>query len=132
MLVPVAEGPALVACDSCRFPVEDGRGVGGGARMVEVLNAAQAADPAYDGIAVQAMSCLFACGTPCAVHLRAPGRIGYVLGRLSPDAQAARAILDFAVAHARSEIGEVAYRDWPEGVKGRFVVRTPPAGFVVG
>lgn len=104
----------------------------GGARLAVELRAAKARGDRYQRIAVQEMACLFACGDHCAVHLRAPGRIGYVLGRFSPDADAARAILDYAVLHAASEEGEVAYRDWPEGVKGHFLTRMPPEGFVVG
>ena len=47
------------------------------------------------------------------------------------DAAAARAILDYAVHHAASADGEVRFEDWPEGVKGHFLVRTPPAGYVI-
>lgn len=128
MLTAVDDGPAVVACSTCRHAGRDG----GGERLLAALRAAKAADPAYAGIAVQAMPCLFACGEGCAVHLRAPGRIGYVLGRFAPDAGAARAILDYAVHHAASTDGEVAYPLWPEGVKGHFLVRTPPPGFVAG
>lgn len=134
MLKPVADGPAVVACNSCRHSAEarnDADGVAGGARLVAALHAAKASDPAYAGVAVQEMPCLFACDQFCTVHLRAPGKIGYVLGRFTPDAAAARAILDYAVAHAASAEGQVAYRDWPEGVKGHFITRMPPVGFVV-
>ena len=134
MLIPVADGPAVVACNSCRHSTDarsDAGGVAGGARLVAALRAVQASDPTYAGVAVQEMPCLFACDQFCTVHLRAPGRIGYVLGRFAPGAEAARAILDYAVAHAASADGQVPYRDWPEGVKGHFITRTPPAGFVV-
>ena len=104
----------------------------GGQRLAEALHATRAADPAYAGIAVQEMACLFSCTEHCAVHLRAPGRIGYVLGRFAPDGEAARAILDVAVAHAASEEGQVPFRQWPQGVKGHFLVRVPPPGFVAG
>lgn len=130
----MADGPAVVACNSCRYSADarsDDDGVSGGARMVEALRAVHASDPAYAGIAIQEMPCLFACDQYCTVHLRAPGRIGYVMGRFTPDAAAARAILDYAVAHAASAAGQVPYRDWPEGVKGHFITRMPPAGFVV-
>jgi predicted metal-binding protein len=133
-LAPVADGPAVVVCITCRFSADqrdDAKGVRGGARLAEALHAARAGDPGYAGVAVQEMACLFACSDHCAVHLRAPGRIGYVMGRFAPDADAARAILDFAVAHAASDEGQVPYREWPEGVKGHFLVRVPPAGAVV-
>ncbi len=63
--------------------------------------------------------------------MRAPGKIGYVLGRFEPTADSARAILDYAVRYADSEIGQVPYREWPEGVKGHFITRSPPEGAVV-
>jgi len=131
MLRAVEDGPAVVACNSCRLAGDDAAGPRGGARMVKALRAAKAADPAYDGIAVQEMPCLFACTQSCTVHLRAPTRVGYVLGRFEPGEAAARAILDYAVLHAASEMGQVPFKQWPEGVKGHFITRTPPAGFVV-
>ncbi|MBU3078690.1 DUF1636 domain-containing protein [Sphingomonas quercus] len=134
MLVAVADGPAVVACNSCRHADDarhDADGVSGGARLIEALRAAHAAEPCYAGIAVQEMPCLFACADHCTVHLRAPGKVGFVLGRFVPGEAAARAILDYAVAYAESEMGQVPYRQWPEGVKGHFLTRTPPAGFVV-
>ncbi|AHE54712.1 DUF1636 domain-containing protein [Sphingomonas sanxanigenens] len=133
MLERVEDGPAVVVCSTCRHAPDartDAAGVTGGARLAAALRAMQAGDPRYAGIAVQDMPCLFACSTPCAVHLRAPGRIGYVLGRFAPDAASARAILDYAVHHAASAEGQVPYRDWPEGVKGHFIVRVPPAGTI--
>jgi len=134
MLTPVAEGPAIVACNTCRHASDarhDADGLSGGARLVAALRAARAAEPRYAGVEVQEMPCLFACAEFCAVHLRAPGKVGYVLGRFVPGEAAARAILDYAVAYAESEMGQVPYRQWPEGVKGHFLTRTPPPGFVV-
>lgn len=133
MLTPVDPGPAVVACSTCRHDRPsrtDAEGVAGGARLVEALERVKAADPRYAGIAVQAMPCLFACQDHCTVHLRAPGKVGYVLGRFAPDDDAARAILDYAVEYAASEHGRVAYALWPEGVKGHFITRTPPPGFI--
>ena len=92
--------------------------------------AARAGDPEASAIAIQEMACLFACQRHCAIHIRAPGRIGYVLGDFAPDADAARAILEFAKRHAASEEGVVACGQWPDGVKGHFITRTPPEGFV--
>jgi len=134
MLKRVADGPAVVVCNTCRHSREareDGEGVRGGARLATALREAQAGDPAFADIAVQEMPCLFACGDFCTVHLRAPGKVGYVLGRFAPDAAAARAILEYAAHHAASEHGRVPFSRWPEGVKGHFITRTPPPGFVV-
>lgn len=133
MLTAVEDGPAIVACNTCRHSgdaKEDEAGMRGGARMVEALREAQASDPRYAGIAVQEMPCLFACTEFCTVHLRAPGKVGYVLGRFTPDENAATALLDYAVHYADSEHGRVPFKQWPQGVKGHFITRTPPPGFV--
>jgi predicted metal-binding protein len=133
MLKAVAPGAAVVACSTCRHSAEareDEGGVRGGARLVAALRAAQSAEPRYAGVAVQEMPCLFACKDHCTVHLRAPGKVSYVLGRFTPDEEAARAILDYAVHYAASEHGRVPFADWPQGVKGHFIARSPPEGFV--
>jgi predicted metal-binding protein len=129
-----AEGASLVVCNTCRFSAEereDADGVRGGARLVATLRAEKAADDRLGGFAIEEMPCLFNCTQHCSIHLRAPGKIGYVLGRFEPTAEAARAILDYAVVYMASEEGVVPYRQWPEGVKGHFIVRLPPAGKVV-
>lgn len=133
MLKPVSDGPAVVACSTCRHSAQardDDRGVRGGARLAGALRAMRDADERYAAIAVQEMPCLFACKDFCTVHLRAPGKVSYVLGRFTPDEAAARAILDYAVHYAASEHGQVPFQDWPEGVKGHFITRSPPLGFV--
>ena len=116
MLTPVEGGTAVVACNTCRFASDsrnNPQGIRGGAAMVAALRAQQATDPRYAAIAIQEMPCLFACGDHCTIHLRAPGKISYVLGRFAPDAQAARAILDYAVHYALSAEGSVPYAQWP-------------------
>lgn len=134
MLVPAEDGPAIVVCNTCRFSQaarEDAQGRRGGVLLAEALATARDADPRYAGIAIQQMPCLFACNDHCTVHLRAPGKVGYVLGRFTPDADAAGAILDYAADYAASEHGRVPFAQWPQGVKGHFIVRVPPAGNVV-
>lgn len=133
MLRAVEQGPAVVVCSTCRFSAdsrEDEAGRRGGALLAGALCAVQASEPALAGISVQEMPCLFACQRHCAVHIRAPGRIGYVLGGFAPDEDAARAILEYAVRHAASAEGQVPYGEWPQGVKGHFITRTPPEGYV--
>jgi predicted metal-binding protein len=126
MLIPVDDGVAVVVCTTCRAGQD-----GDGAALATALHRVRAADPALHDVAVQEMACLFACRDACTVHLRGAGRIGYVLGRFAPDEAAARAILDYARAYAASAEGEVAFADWPEGVKGHFLVRLPPPGYLV-
>lgn len=133
MLTRVADGPAVVACNTCRHSAEareDADGMRGGQRLVAALQAVRASDSRYAGVAVQEMPCLFACEQFCTVHLRAPDKVGYVLGRFTSEEDSARAILDYAVEYAASEHGRVPFAKWPQGVKGHFITRTPPAGFV--
>ena len=135
LLRDAADGPSLIVCNTCRFSAEereDADGVRGGARLVAALRAEQAGDERLDGLAIEEMPCLFNCTQHCSIHVRAPGKIGYVLGRFEPTDEAARAILDYAIAYMASDEGVVPYRQWPEGVKGHFIVRVPPAGKVVG
>ena len=134
LLRDAADGPSLVVCNTCRFSAEDredAAGVRGGAHFVAALRDQKEGDARLDDLSIEEMPCLFNCTQHCSIHVRAPGKIGYVLGRFEPTAEAARAVLDYAVAYMASEEGVVPYRQWPEGVKGHFIVRTPPAGKVV-
>lgn len=126
MLKPVAEGPGIVLCSTCRHQGAPGAGAAF-ARLVR-----QAASAAVPPVQVDEMPCLFACARGCTVHLRAPGRIGYVLGSFAPSEAAARALVAFFLLYRDSPHGEVPYGQWPDGVKGHFIVRVPPPGHVVG
>lgn len=133
-LRPTGDGVAVVACNTCRHSAdsrEDADGRRGGARLVKALRQVAASDPTYAAIGIDEMPCLFACQDFCTVYLRGPGKVGYVMGRFTPDEEAARAILDYARAYAASDWGQVPFRQWPEGVKGHFITRTPPPGAVV-
>lgn len=134
MLKAVPDGAAIVVCNTCRLSTEareDAEGQRGGVRLAAALHSVKGSDPAYAAVEVQEMPCLFACKDFCTVYLRAPDKVGYVLGRFEPTEEAARAILDYARAYAESAWGQVPFRHWPEGVKGHFITRTPPSGFVV-
>jgi predicted metal-binding protein len=134
MLTPVEKHLSVVACNTCRLSAEqreDAGGVRGGALLVAALEAAKDADPRYADVAIEQMPCLFSCSEHCSVHLRAPGKVGYLLGRFVPDADAARAILDYAVAYAESEHGRVPFKLWPQAIKGHFIARIPPEGYLV-
>lgn len=134
VLREVAAAPSIIVCNTCRFSAderEDADGVRGGALLVAALRTGQADDERLEHLVIEEMPCLFNCAQHCSIHVRAPGKIGYVLGRFEPTGEAARAILDYALAYMASDEGVVAYRQWPEGVKGHFIVRVPPAGAVV-
>lgn len=135
LLKPSAEGPSLVVCSTCRLSAEereDANGVRGGALLAQAVRTAAAGDARVEGLAIEEMPCLFNCSQHCSIHVRAPGKIGYVLGRFEPTAESAQAIVDYLAEYLQSEEGVVPYRRWPEGVKGHFIVRTPPPGRIVG
>jgi predicted metal-binding protein len=133
MLQPVEPGAAVVVCSTCRFSAEareDIEGRRGGALLAQAMREVQAEDPELAGVTVHEMPCLFSCQRHCSVHVRAPGKVGYVLGDFTPDREAAHAILTYAARHAASAEGVVRYAEWPQGVKGHFIVRTPPEGYL--
>lgn len=126
MLVPASNRTSLVVCGTCRGP---GGAAGGGEALLAALRTV-AAEPAYAPVAVETMACLWSCAAGASVQLRGPGKIGYVLGHFAGD-DAARALLDFALAHHASADGEVAFDRWPAGVMGHFIARVPPPGTLI-
>ena len=133
MLTHSEPDAALVVCTTCR-PAEDQRenaeGRAGGDLLLEALRCALVRHPAEGALALEPMPCLFACTSHCTVHIRAPGKMGYLLGRFSPTQEDATALLDYAAAHLRSSDGVVRFAEWPEGVKGHFIARLPPEGYI--
>lgn len=134
MLAKSPQGPSIVVCSTCRVSREertDAGGTRGGALMLDILQQAIAEHPCRDALSIESMPCLFACQRFCTVHLRAPGKVGYVLGDFRANVGDARALLDYAHHYVASEEGVVDWEKWPEGVKGHFIVRTPPEGFTL-
>jgi len=122
----------LVVCTTCRFSSEepvDAAGMPGGQRLLAAVTAAVEAVGA-DGLRVEEQACLWACSSHCSIYLSQLGKPAYLAGRFAPTAQDAQAIVAFARLYADSPQGAVAYRDWPEGMKGHFIARLPaPADF---
>lgn len=114
----------ILVCDTCGFSddekVRDGKTAG--EHLAEhVERAAEGC-----GLRVKRHSCLMGCSHGCNVALAAPGKMTYVLGRFTPEPDAAAALVEYATKYASSETGVVPYRQWPQGVKGHFVSRVPP------
>jgi len=133
MLRSLPATASLVVCSTCRLSKEaraDASGRTGGELLATVLEAALAEHRCRDRIAIQTMPCLFACNSHCTVFVRSVGRLGYILGRFRPCPAHAAALLDYAAHYLLSEDGVVPYAQWPEGVKGHFLVRVPPEGLI--
>lgn len=117
----------IFVCDTCRYSAEEkhlGEKTGGEilCEHVERL-AAQNAD-----LVVRRQSCLMGCTHHCNVAVAAREKLSYVLGAFAPDEASAQAIVAYATLHARSDTGQVPFRQWPQGVKGHFVARLPQLG----
>jgi predicted metal-binding protein len=81
---------------------------------------------APDPMKTRRHSCLMGCDRACNITIQAAGKISYSLGNFGPTAAAARAIVDYALLHQNSALGQVPYREWPQDIKGHFVSRHPP------
>ncbi|MBM7059484.1 DUF1636 domain-containing protein [Pseudomonas sp. UL073] len=116
----------LTLCETCGHDPAQPDAVRKGeqfAREVERLLQAQAVSAAP--LTISRTRCLMACQRHCTALLRAPGKIGYVLGDFAPHREAAQALLDYARHYQHSATGQVPFRDWPAGIKGKFIARIP-------
>jgi predicted metal-binding protein len=74
--------------------------------------------------------CLNGCLSPCNVALRASGKFNLRFSRLGPDDAAA--VLAFARTYLEHPTGDVPEEEWPEALRGRRTVRTPPPHLLLG
>ncbi len=131
MLKPARSPASLVVCSTCRYAdsaLTDDAGRHGGTLFADALVAVLKTHPCLGRIEIQSMPCLFACSCHCTVYLRSAGRLGYILGRFRPSRHDALALLDYVGGYLASADGVVPYENWPDGVKGHFLVRVPPDG----
>ncbi len=115
----------LFVCTTCfkDHAVNDPENLPGGERLARLV-ASQVTSK--DQIKVIPTECLFACKQACNIHLRAPGKIGYIAGRFEPELADAEAIVEYTRHYIQSDTGQVPYRNWPQGIKGHFIARIPP------
>ncbi|WP_447909619.1 DUF1636 domain-containing protein [Brevundimonas bullata] len=119
----------LVVCTTCRFSSEEqmnADGLSGGQGLMQAVSAVVESEGG--GLEIEAQACLWACSSHCTVYLAAPGKPAYLAGRFSPTPEAAQAVVAFARLYAASPNGVVAYREWPEAIKGHFIARLPADG----
>ena len=114
----------ITVCTTCRIP--ENRATKDGDPMGESLLPLVEAAGAKQGVNVRGTACLMGCEHGCNIAIQGENKLTYVLGRFEGTAEDAEAIAEFAAGHARSETGQVPFREWPQGVKGHFVSRVPP------
>ena len=74
--------------------------------------------------------CLNGCLNPCNAALRASGKYNLRFSRLDPGDAAA--VLDFARIYLGHPTGDVPEAEWPEALRGKRTVRTPPPHLLLG
>lgn len=119
----------LYVCETCRYDTEarEHEGRTGGAIFFEQLDRQlQAHAAAAPELRLLTTRCLMACDRHCTVHLRAPGKINYVIGSFAPTRENAATLLDYIAKYQVSATGQVPYSTWPAGIKGHFIARMPP------
>lgn len=115
----------ITICDTCKRegwdpelePKTDGE------RLAELIEPLANKDK---NVRTRRVSCLMGCDHGCNVAIQAEGKLAYTLGRFTVDDDAANGIVAYARQHAASETGRVAFREWPQAIKGHFVTRHPP------
>ena len=114
----------ITICDTCeradKAPSLDTQK--DGTRLAELV---EIAAKGVAQVSTRRHACLMGCGKGCNVVLQAEGKLTYVLGGFEPSEIKARAIVEYARLHAESETGQVAFRSWPQDIKGHFVSRIP-------
>jgi len=121
----------IIVCETCRRNRATADGTApndraDGAAFADALKGMIDAGADLDGVRLTTMRCLMACGRACTVHIRAPGKMGYVLGDLGPETDLSQALVEYLRAYLRTPDGVVPYREWPARIKGRFIARVPP------
>lgn len=116
----------LIVCTSCGYSDRDDEGRTRGERLQrELLRRLEHREGA---VAVRGTACFMACGRGCNVHLRAAGKMGYIIGDLDPASPSSvDTLLDYVAHYSNSDGGVVPYANWPEGIGKKFVCRIPPS-----
>jgi predicted metal-binding protein len=114
----------LYVCETCardRPVPAGGTSVG---RQIAAAVARRLAQRDDIGLVQRTVLCLNGCPNPCNIALRGPGKWSLRIGRLTP-ADVDR-IVELACEYVASPTGEIPAERWPDGLRERVSVRTPP------
>jgi len=114
----------ITICDTCKRDdwASGDMAQTDGERLAALVEVAAAGS----GLRTRRFACLMGCTHGCNITVQAAGKQNYTLGRFEPTAEAAQGIVDWALLHMGSELGQVPYGQWPQAVKGHFITRHPP------
>lgn len=120
---------SVIFCTTCRHSTEEKEGPDGatGGETLARTFEAVLAERGRDDVTVERQACLWACLRHCNVWIRDDKRFSYIAGGFEPGRAAAEAILDWFDLHGATEDGAVPFRQWPQGMRGHFIARLPPA-----
>lgn len=116
----------ITICDTCKLEGWDATttDITDGEALAALIEAE--VDATGGGVETRRFSCLMGCDHACNITIQSEGKLNYTLGEFTPGAEAAKGIVEYALLHAKSASGQVAYRDWPQAIKGHFTTRHPP------
>lgn len=121
----------LIVCKTCGYDADNPDALRPGKQLYQHLSQALEQRQQQHGgqlheITIKPFACLMACQRNCAVQYRNGTKTAYTLGDIQVTQEHIDAILDYATLYHASETGVVAYKHWPEAVKGKFIARFPP------
>lgn len=114
----------LIVCETCNFS-QDKNTPHGGTALFNALAGSLQENP-IAGVQISSTKCMMSCSRSCNVHIRSRGKISYVIGDLKTEQAYLQMLRDYLELYQESETGQVAYKQWPELIKGKFVARLPP------
>ncbi len=114
----------ITICDTCKTETWDAekQEKTDGEQLAALI---ETAAEGVQGVKTRRHACLMGCAHGCNIAIQAPGKLTYVLGRFTPDAEQAEGIVEYARLHGESAKGQVPFRQWPKAIKGHFVSRIP-------
>ncbi len=117
----------LIVCTTCRPAGASRDTLAAGEELLDAVRFAQmdSEDGSAPAVRVRGVACLSGCSRACTVALQAPGKLSYLFGDLSPDAETARQVLQCAALHAATADGQLPRQARPERLRGGILARLP-------
>ncbi len=117
----IADKPVtLTVCETCGYDPSNPHAPRPGAALAQLLE-----NHTITGVQVERTRCLMSCERPCALALQSSEKYSYVLCDLPAEMTTVDALSTFCAHYTDSRNGIVAYKHWPEQIKGRFAARLP-------